>query len=248
MGRAVWIIITVYILMFVGLNLNKNERIEFYIKKIEEREKINSLLTTIFLGAMVTIVLTTQTNKVAEQQVRVADRETSPAFKMEIYKDNKNSGYKVMNEKGMASYVTLNVYEAYYFKYGGESYNINFAFFNQELNKKMNMNEENPELIFVLEDHGFDRDRTFESVKARVKEKLGDSVIVSNDKYIELSFFDYKNERFTFQFSEYKNEIKLLNTSEKIYPTIYNITMYVYDSNGIEKQIEEAVDFVINRK
>ena len=63
-----------------------------------------------------------------------------------------------------------------------------------------------------------------------------------------MSFFDHKNERFTFRFSEYKNEIKLLNTSEKIYPTIYNVTMYVYDSNDIEKQIEEAVDFVINKK
>lgn len=250
---SIEILIILYIILFISINFSKSIRLNKIVESIEKKEKINSYLNTIFLGMLgflLTLTLTNQTNSIAEQQVSITNRETSPSFQIESYKtgNGKEQGYKVISEKGMASYVTLNIYEQYYFNYNGESYEINFSFFNEEQENKANIDEENHALVFLIEDLEFDEEKVYKLLEEYIEEQLDDSVYISNSRYIGLSFFDYKNERFTFRFADYKESIKLVNTGDSMYTRSHNTTMLVREQMDIEKQIQEAVNFVLNDK
>lgn len=69
-----------------------------------------------------------------------------------------------------------------------------------------------------------------------IEEQLDDSVYISNSRYIGLSFFDYKD------------SIKLVNTGDSMYTRSHNTTMLVREQMDIEKQIQAAVNFVLNDK
>lgn len=245
--KLIGLSICIYIICFIILNFSSNKNIEKIIRKIEKREKINSFITTIFLGIILTSVIAIQTNRIMERQVSVTNRETAPMFRIEKYQKNNFSGYKVINEKGMASYVTLNIFDRYSFRYNGESYEINFAFFNQETNGNMFINEENPELLFLIEKtrSDYDSDEISKNIEKYVKEKLDESISVYKDRYIELSFYDYKNQRFNFRFID-DDKIRLINTGNENHIITRNVTQYISDMSIIEKQVEDAVDFVIN--
>ena len=107
---------------------------------------------------------------------------------------------------------------------------------------------ENHPLVFLIEDLEFDEEKVYKLLEEYIEEQLDDSVYISNSRYIGLSFFDYKNERFTFRFADYKESIKLVNTGDSMYTRSHNTTMLVREQVDIEKQIQAAVNFVLNDK
>lgn len=242
----IWIIIYVFLLFCICLCDYKFLKI--IIDRIKERQAVISLLTTICLGTLVTVVLENQTNQIAERQASIANRETAPAFHLEVYEQEEDEGYKLVNEKGMASYVTLQVCERYSFNYKGESYEVNLSFFNEEQNGGMDVNELEEELIFILESDGFDKENVFQIVKNHIENRFDGTVYVSNSRDLWLSFFDYKNERFKFLFNESDRKIRLISTNEKRYPPIHNITLYYMEGMNLEMEIQDAIDFVINNE
>ena len=69
---------------------------------------------------------------------------------------------------------------------------------------------------------------------------LKEDVDVYCDEYIKLSFFDYKNERFAFQFDEYGGQIQLVSTDDANYVAPHNITgIYGGKGSSMESQLEE---------
>lgn len=248
MEKILGIIIIIYVILFLGINLDlgKNKKIEKIIETIEKRSQINSLLMTVFWGCLITTIMTNQTNQIAEKQVNITERETAPAFRITAYEEGEKEEYKLINGKGMASYVTLDVYERYSFNYSGEQYEVNLAFFNQELDERFNMDDECKELIFVLENSGFNRGDSLQVLKDCLYMKVGEVVPVSDSRELKLNFFDYKNDRYTFRFSEYDDKIRLVDTSSKSYFPTRNITVFFRENEDLENQIRQALDFVFD--
>lgn len=188
--------------------------------------------------------MTNQTNQIAEKQTRIADRETAPSFSLSTYKENEQKGYILTNEKGMASYVTLGIYESYNFTHNGERYEINLMFFNHEQNNKFNMDDKCNELIFILENYDFNKDDSYQILEKCLSQKIGEEIPISNTRKLELSFFDYKNEKYTFQFNEYSDNIQLVSTSSNFYYPTHNITVSFFSNENLENQMDYAINFV----
>lgn len=104
----------VYVTRMFIVNFFRSEKVDDIVGTVQKKGTVNSLITNIFLVSLLTIFLTVQSNQNAQRQIEIADRETAPSLRITSYKDN----YEIVNKKGMASYVTFNVYERYNFIYG----------------------------------------------------------------------------------------------------------------------------------
>lgn len=244
--KVIVVVGILYIFLIFIVVFTKSNKLDVLNRQIEQRGKIVGLLTTICFSLVLAVALDNRSNKIAEEQVNIADRETSPEFQLE--RSGKNQ-YIVTGQKGMASYITLTMYEHYYFTYHDEQYEMNLTFEGNEVDGKMNMDSQNRKLLFQLQKDGFDKEKAYASVKEYVKEYLKEDVDVYCDEYIKLSFFDYKNERFTFQFDEYGGKIQLVSTDDTKYVAPHNITgIYWGKGSPVESQLKSLVEGVIKEE
>ena len=202
-------------------------------------------MTTVFLGSILTVILTVQTNQIDEKQVEISERETSPAFNLTSFVNDNEECYRLSNEKGMASYVTLDVEEQYNFLYQGESYKIGIGFFTQEIDDNFNMTNEQRELVFSVEDKGFDEEAAMDILNDYLQEKTNEEIIIYNEKVLKVNFFDYKNDSYTFLFNEYDERIRLSRTASDYYITPNTITAYFNENGNLDNIIKDAVDNVL---
>lgn len=111
---------------------------------------------------------------------------------------------------------------SYYFTYQGEQYEVNLTFAGEEIR---------------------------ENVEKYVQEYLkDDNIHVYSDEYVKISFFDYKNDRIIFQFSEYDNKLKLISTEDTRHIPPHNISSIYWKEETIEKQLQRLMEEVINMK
>ena len=144
----------------------------------------------------------------------------------------------------MASYVTFNVYEKYNFVYMGEAYEISLATFYQEQEARLDLTEDCKCLIFEPETVVIDQDKAFEIFNNYLYEKTSEDIVVSDSKELEVSFYDYKNESYTFQYNQYEGKIRLINTRKSIAPS-HNITVIIWNEDQLEEQIKYAIEYLI---
>lgn len=234
------IILIIYIIFMFIVNFFKCKKVNKIVETVQKKGTINSLLINIFLVSLLTIFLTVQSNENAQRQIEIADRETAPSLRITSYKDN----YEIVNEKGMASYVTFNVYQKYNFVYMGEAYEISLATFYQEQEGRLDLTEDCKCLIFEPETVVIDQDKAFEIFNNYLYEKTSEDIVVSNSKELEVSFYDYKNESYTFQYNQYEGKIRLINTRKSIAPS-HNITVIIWSEDQLEEQIKYAIEYLI---
>ena len=144
----------------------------------------------------------------------------------------------------MASYVTFHVYERYYFIYRGEPYEISLVTFYQEQKDRLDLTKDCKRLIFEPETVVIDQDKAFEIFYNYLYEKTGEDIAVSNSKELVVSFYDYKNENYAFQYNEYRGKIRLINTHGSITPS-HNTTVPIWSEDQLEEQIKYAIDYLI---
>lgn len=234
------VILVLYIMLMYIVNCFRSERLSQFIDKVQKKGTINTLLTSIVLVSMVTTSMTVQSNEIAKQQVEIEDRETAPLLSIKPYRD----GYEIVNEKGMASYVTFNSYERYNFQYKGEAYEISLVAIYREQNNQYNLNSDNSRLIFEPKTAVFNKDIAFENLKNYVSEKTGEDIVVSNTRELELGFYDYLNQEHRFYYNEYEEKISLISTDRNTVPT-NNITVAIWNVEQLEAQIKYAIDYLI---
>ena len=234
------IILIIYIIFMFIVNFFKCKKVNKIVETVQKKGTINSLLINIFLVSLLTIFLTVQSNENAQRQIEIADRETAPSLRITSYQDN----YEIVNEKGMASYVTFNVYEKYNFVYMGEAYEISLATFYQEQEGRLDLTEDCKCLIFEPETVVIDQDKAFEIFNNYLYEKTSEDIVVSDSKELEVSFYDYKNESYTFQYNQYEGKIRLINTRKSIAPS-HNITVIIWNEDQLEEQIKYAIEYLI---
>ena len=75
-------------------------------------------------------------------------------------------------------------------------------------------------------------------------EKTSEDIVVSDSKELEVSFYDYKNESYTFQYNQYEGKIRLINTRKSIAPS-HNITVIIWNEDQLEEQIKYAIEYLI---
>ena len=233
-------ILVFYVLVMYMTNFFRSKRLNEFIDIVQKKGTINTLLTTIVMVSMVTISMTVQSNEIAKRQVEIEDRETAPLLRIEPYKD----GYEIVNEKGMASYVTFSGYQRYNFMYEGEAYEISLAALYREQNDQYNLGSDGSRLIFEPKTAAIDPDTAFEIFKKYLYEKTGEDIVVSNARVLELGFYDYLNQNHRFEYNEYEDRISLGSTDRNIVP-IHNITVSIWDADQLESQIKYAIDYLI---
>ena len=74
--------------------------------------------------------------------------------------------------------------------------------------------------------------------------KTSEDIVVSDSKELEVSFYDYKNESYTFQYNQYEGKIRLINTRKSIAPS-HNITVIIWNEDQLEEQIKYAIEYLI---
>ena len=59
-----------------------------------------------------------------------------------------------------------------------------------------------------------------------------------------MSFYDYKNENYTFQYNEHDGKIRLINTHRSITQS-HNITVTIWNQEQLEGQIKYALEYLL---
>lgn len=198
-----------------------------------------------FIVVLITIFISIQSNQIYERQVLIEDRETSPLLSIVA----EDTSYIIKKEKGMASYVTFEVYEQYTFMYNGKEYEVNLLLPYDEIGVNLHLNDKNDTLKFKTKNIDFDRDKSYKIFKNYLYSKIDKEIIVSNSRILELGFFDYKNEKLLFKYSDYQDGIRLISTDiNNLRFVKNNTTTYIFDEKILGTQIEDAIDFVIDGK
>ena len=92
------------------------------------------------------------------------------------YVESKNNYYSIFNF-------------SYYFTYQGEQYEVNLTFAGEEIQGKMSIDNNNPELTFKVQKEEFDKKEIRENVEKYVQEYLkDDNIHVYSDEYVKISF------------------------------------------------------------
>lgn len=86
--------------------------------------------------------------------------------------------------------------------------------------------------------------KAFEIFNNYLYEKTSEDIVVSNSKELEVSFYDYKNESYAFQYNQYEGKIRLINTRKSIAPS-HNITVIIWNEDQLEEQIKYAIEYLI---
>lgn len=235
----------ILIILLGFLTLSESEKVKHFTQNIEKRASACTLLSTLVFGSLITALLASQGNQIAQKQVDIANRETAPALSLTTSEGDSGKSYTLRNEKGTASYVSLYVLERYSFKYGNNLYEINLGLPSNTRNHEINLDDYNKQIIFLLECKSFDRDAAFQMLKAYLQEKIGSNVAVSNTREIVLTFFDYKNQNMTFNYTEYNENINLIRTNPRVGIPKYNATMYLFSETNPKSTLESLVDEVI---
>lgn len=199
--------ILVYLINFSSLKI-----VDEMIDVLDKKNEKNKVIMKFIFGCLLSLFLVNQGNIIAQRQVDITNRETAPELYLSIDQTQNSTSYRLSNKKGMASYINLTVCENYYFFYNGESYEFNLDFMSNEINGNSNLNNNCDELFFVIDDENFDREKVYQIIKEYL-ESIDQNIHVSNTRYIELSFYDYKNENKEFEYNEYNDEIRLMSTS-----------------------------------
>lgn len=239
------IISIIYAGGLLGLVFMKHEVIDKLNDRVKKRIELITLLTTVCCSLVLVIALQNRANKISEEQIKISDRETAPEFEMKKNADK----YKVIGKKGMASYITLRRYEHYYFTYRDECYEVNLVFLGKEEDKKMSMDSDNRELVFKMQNKGFNEQSALESIDSYVKERLNEDIKVYSEEYIDLTFFDYKNERLSFRFQQYDDSIELINTEDTTTYAPHNVfNIYRENQESTKVQLQRLVDQLLEMK
>lgn len=234
------LIFVIYTLLFVTINFSKSEKVSRIVAILQERGSINSLLTNVFLIAMITLFIACQSNEIAQNQVEIENRESAPAISL----TQAGSDYILKNDKGIASYVNFCSYEQYNFIYNGEAYEIRLTTDYKEKDNKLHFNNNCQKLRFEPPNDTFDRDLAFNIICDHLKEKTNEDISPATTRILELNFYDYKNELRVFEYSEYDNKISLSNTNTHYAPD-NNITVYIGANDMLDHEITYAIDYLL---
>lgn len=181
-----------------------------------------------------------------QKQLEITNRETAPLFHIEKRKsdDGVNLEYYIKNDKGIASYVTFSKYANFSFQYQGEFYKTRLYFSNED---DIENNEEEQRWIFRTVVQDYDESSALEMVKSYLHEKTGEDIWVNGDISLELSFIDYKNDKFNFYFSEFEDKIKLTQTNVNEFYSSYthNMTYILRSEEQLENTIKNLIDSVL---
>ncbi len=233
-------ILIIYTLLFIIVNFSKSKGVTHIVAIIQERGSINSLLTNVFLVALITLFIAGQSNQIAQKQIEIENRESAPSINL----DRVGQNYTLKNSKGVASYVNFCAYEQFNFIYNDEAYEIKLGTLYEESNNKMHLDDDCHRLCFEPTNNTFDRDLAFDFICSYIREKTGSDIAPAATRVLELSFYDYKNKSQVFEYNEYDENINLVNT-EVLYAPEHNITVSIWDGTDLEQGIEYAVDSLL---
>lgn len=228
------IIIIVFIVLFYLTNFSTNSHVIQIKSCIKKNSSINTLLIT-------TCLFGTLSAFFAWQNILIFNRETSPLLRFEKEAE-KDENYYLINEKGVVSYVTINKNVTYNFRYKDESYQIRLTINNQ--NKSMENTSKN-KWYFTPVISGFNTKNSIDFIKDTLKDKTGEDLLVSGTDTFEVSFFDYKNDKFNFIYTEYDNKINLTSTEGYLQYPEKNIGTVLWSEENIESTIESLVESIL---
>ncbi|MCB7521156.1 hypothetical protein LIZ64_05330 [[Clostridium] hylemonae] len=228
------IIIIVFIVLFYLANFSKNTQVIYVKKRIKKNFSINTLLLTTCLFGILSAFF-------AWQNILISNRDTSPLLHF-VKESGKNENYYLENDKGVVSYVTINKNLTFNFIYENEPYQIRVAVSNQNDSVEKGCKNKWYYKPTVL---GLNTEDSIGFIKDTLKDKTGEDLIVSGTVDFEVSFFDYKNDKFNFIYTEYDNNITLTSTEGYMHYPEKNITTFLWSEENIESTIESLIDSIL---
>ena len=106
-------------------------------------------------------------------------------------------------------------------------------------------NDEKSKLVYGLKYPEINREAALLYVKEYLREKIGEEIIISNTRELELGFFDYKNDKYNFIFTEYDERIQLVSTNGYTYFPEKNLTMYLWNVDEVQLTLEKLINDVL---
>ncbi|WP_041139481.1 hypothetical protein [Beduini massiliensis] len=214
----------VIFLIIVIIDSVKDNKIERYI---QSKKSIIDVCSKIFLGVL-TVFIAIQANAISKRSNEVNIAETAPLFDIQKVNDFADRGYaeayKLINEKGTASYVSFSRIDTYSFIYLNKHCSFSVFVISKE---NINTMEENLwYYVPVIQDYNnYDAAHMMEEY---FYEHTGEKIQVNTERVFSVDFADYKNEMFNFYF-HYRNN-GTLNLAYRDSEAYYSSRSLAYES------------------
>lgn len=199
------------------------------------------------VGAFLAATLGFWGNQLAENQLRIENRETAPQIEIRYMGLSGDSNiYEVSNRKGMASYVSLQRADRFRFWLNGKDYEITVEYDVVPEGDNVHLDMENNSIRFVQGVCHFDERLLLANMADYISEKTGEEHPVINCSHVvTLSFFDCDNQHKEFEFLEEGGNIVLTSTDAKAYNPENNLRTYASSDWNIYNGMNGLIDSVM---
>ena len=215
---------------------------------LSQRCKLCNTVIKLTVGAFLAAALGFWGNQLAENQLRIENRETAPQIEIRHTGLSGDSNiYEVSNRKGMASYVSLQRADRFRFWLNGKDYEITVEYEVVPDGDNVHLDMENSSIRFVQGVCPFDERLLLANMADYIAEKTGEEhPSVNCSHVVTLSFFDCDNQHKEFEFLEEGDNIVLTSTEARAYYQENNLR--TYDSpdwniyNGMNRLIDSVME------
>lgn len=199
------------------------------------------------VGAFLAAALGFWGNQLAENQLRIENRETAPQIEIKRTSPSDDSNiYEVSNCKGMASYVSLQRADRFRFWLNGKDYEITVEYEVVPESDNVHLDAENNSIRFVQSVCPFDERLLLANMADYITEKTGEEYPPINTTHVvTLSFFDCDNQHKEFEFLEDEGNIVLTSTDGRAYCPENNLRMYATPDWNIYNGMHGLIDSVV---
>lgn len=198
-------------------------------------------------GAFLAAALGFWGNQLAENQLRIENRETAPQIEIERMSPSDDLNiYEVSNRKGMASYVSLQRADRFRFWLDGKDYEITVEYEVVPESDNVHLDMENTSIRFIQSICSFDEKLLLANMADYIAEKTEEEhPSINSTHVVTLSFFDCDNQRKEFEFLEEEGSIVLASTDGRAYYPENNLRMYATSDWNIYNGMHGLIDSVI---
>lgn len=200
------------------------------------------------VGAFLAAVLGFWGNQLAENQLRIENRETAPQIEIRhIGLSGDSNIYEVSNRKSMAYYVSLQRADRFRFWLNGKDYEITVEYEVVPEGDNVHLDMENNSIRFVQGVCPFDERLLLANMADYIAEKTGEEHPAINYSHVVTpSFFDCDNQHKEFEFLEEGGNIVLTSTDARNYYPENNLRTYASPEwniyNGMNRLIDSAME------
>lgn len=239
---CVCVAILIALLVFV-LTVH-SEILDTVLSRIEKYESLCKLTILSLFGVLITSSINLASVSYLETQTKIAERESPIYMEVDFVADRADNVYTISSDIGEAHNVFFRLYDHYQFQIDSVPYEMDICYLSTPISETPYLNRNNHELAYTVENDILDYQTALDVATKAIHEVAPTAYPIQHNRYIEISFFDYRSDQKSYIYEQRKEGIRLCASTPRTYSQ-HNVGQDLYPENSYEKTVQQATEYLL---